>query len=100
MKITPLSDAYAASSLPPPRPESKFEVPGTGQPPAKTKSLMVSLSSAVQSMVHVDGLAGVMNMAKVDSVRAEFQNGTFRINPEVIADRLLEGMREQFQRQA
>eukprot|EP01030_Chromulinospumella_sphaerica_P001027 gene1027-1007_t len=33
-------------------------------------------------MAHVDTLAGVMNMAKVDSVRAEFQKGTFRVNPE------------------
>lgn len=100
MKITPLSEAYAATSLPTSKPESKVEAAGSGKTPAKTKSLVVSLSSAVQSMANVDGVAGVMNMAKVESVRAEFQNGTFRVNPEVIADRLLEGTREQLRRQA
>jgi len=49
-------------------------------------------------MANVDGLADVMNLPKVESIRAQFQNGTFRINPEVIADRLLEGTREQFRR--
>jgi anti-sigma28 factor (negative regulator of flagellin synthesis) len=51
-------------------------------------------------MANVDGISGVMNMSKVESVRAEFQNGTFRVNPEVIADRLLEGTREQLRRHA
>ncbi|PVE41758.1 flagellar biosynthesis anti-sigma factor FlgM [Limnohabitans planktonicus] len=96
MKITPLSESHATSSLP----TSKVEAAGSGKTPATSKSWVVSLSSAVQSMAHVDTLAGVMNMAKVDSVRAEFQKGTFRVNPEVIADRLLEGTREQLRRQA
>jgi anti-sigma28 factor (negative regulator of flagellin synthesis) len=100
MKITPLSEAYAASSLPTGIPEGKVEVTGGSKTPAISKSWVVSLSSAVQSMAHVDGLAGVMNMAKVDSVRAEFEKGTFRVNPEVIADRLLAGTREQLRRQA
>jgi anti-sigma28 factor (negative regulator of flagellin synthesis) len=51
-------------------------------------------------MANVDSSAPVMNMAKVESVRAEFQNGTFRPNPEVIADRLLEDTRQQLRRQA
>eukprot|EP01034_Spumella_vulgaris_P030445 gene30445-37662_t len=78
MKITPLSESHATSSLP----TSKVEAAGSGKTPATSKSWVVSLSSAVQSMAHVDTLAGVMNMAKVDSVRAEFQKGTFRVNPE------------------
>lgn len=100
MKINPLSEAYAATSLPTSKPESRVEVAGSGKTPAKGKSLVVSLSSAVQSMANVDGVAGVMNMSKVDSVRAEFQNGTFKVNPEVIADRLLEGTRDQLRRHA
>jgi negative regulator of flagellin synthesis FlgM len=100
MKINPLSEAYAATSLPTSKPESKVEVAGSGKSPAKSKSLVVSLSSAVQSMAQVDGIAGVLNMSKVESVRAEFQNGTFKVNPEVIADRLLEGTRDQLRRQA
>lgn len=100
MKINPLSEAYAATSLPTSKPESRVEAAGSGKTPAKGKSLVVSLSSAVQSMANVDGVAGVMNMSKVDSVRAEFQNGTFKVNPEVIADRLLEGTRDQLRRHA
>lgn len=100
MKITPLSESHATSSLPTSKAQSKVEAAGSGKTPATSKSWVVSLSSAVQSMAHVDTLAGVMNMAKVDSVRAEFQKGTFRVNPEVIADRLLEGTREQLRRQA
>ena len=99
MKINPLSEAYATSSLPTSKPESKVEAAGCGKTPAQTNSSVVSLSRAAQSMAKVDGLVGVMNMAKVESVRAELKNGTFRINPEVIADRLLEGVREQLPRQ-
>ncbi|WP_090142500.1 flagellar biosynthesis anti-sigma factor FlgM [Limnohabitans sp. DM1] len=99
MKIPPLSDAYATSSLPTSKTESKVEVAGSGKTPAETQSLVVSLSRAAQSMAYVDGLVGVVNMTKVESVRAELQNGTFRINPEVIADRLLAGISEQLPRQ-
>jgi hypothetical protein len=42
MKINPLSEAYAATSLPTSKPESKVEVAGSGKNSAKTKSLVVS----------------------------------------------------------
>lgn len=100
MKINPLSEAYVATSLPTSKPDGKVEAAGSGKGAAKAQSLVVSLSNTVQSMANVDSSAPVMNMAKVESVRAEFQNGTFRPNPEVIADRLLEDTRQQLRRQA
>lgn len=100
MKITPLSEAYATSSLHTSKPESKAEAAGCDKTPKQTKSLVVSLSLEAQSMSKVDGLVGLMNMAKIESVRAEIQNGTFRVNPELIADRLLEGIRKQLPEQA
>jgi flagellar biosynthesis anti-sigma factor FlgM len=99
MKITPLSEAYATSSLHTSKPESKVEAAGCDKTPTQTKSLVVSLSREAQSMSKVDGLVGLMNMAKIETVRAEIQNGTFRVNPELIADRLLEGIRKQLPEQ-
>ncbi|MFZ4741979.1 MAG: flagellar biosynthesis anti-sigma factor FlgM [Limnohabitans sp.] len=100
MKINPLSEAYAATSLPTTKTEGKVEAVGYGKSPAKVNSLVVSLSNAVQSMAKIDSSAAVMNMVKVESIRSEFQKGTFRVNPEVIADRLLGETREQLRRQA
>jgi len=99
MKINPLSEAYAATSLPTTKTEGKVEAVGYGKSPAKVNSLVVSLSNAVQSMAKIDSSAAV-NMVKVESIRSEFQKGTFRVNPEVIADRLLGETREQLRRQA
>jgi negative regulator of flagellin synthesis FlgM len=37
---------------------------------------------------------GVINMDKVMAVRASIEQGAFKVNPEVVADRLLENAQE------
>ncbi len=55
-------------------------------------SAKVSLSTVANDMAH--GSAGSFDAAKVDSMKAAIANGTFKVNAEAIADKLISNARE------
>ena len=68
-------------------------VQGAGAAPGK-KGVSVSISDPVRSMVQGGVSDGVVNMDKVLAVRASIEQGAFKVNPELVADRLLENAQE------
>jgi negative regulator of flagellin synthesis FlgM len=99
MKINPLSDAYASSGIASTKADGKSGVssssPVSRATPATTAevtspaSVSVRLSGSVQSVSALAATGEVYNLDKVQSIRGEIENGTYRVNPEVIADGLM-----------
>jgi negative regulator of flagellin synthesis FlgM len=55
----------------------------------------VTLSSASQAMSSTGGTGGeVFNAQKVDAMKLSIANGTFQVNPEAIADKMLSNAAE------
>lgn len=55
----------------------------------------VTVSVRARSLIQAEVVAGGdIDMRKVEAVRVAIQQGTFKINPEVIADRLLANAKE------
>ena len=59
---------------------------------AQTASVAVSVSPVLQKTVR--NASGDVDMAKVNAVRQAIKDGTFKINPEAIADRMLDNAAE------
>jgi len=57
------------------------------------------LSSQLQGIESNLANSGVVNMARVEEIKQAISDGRFKVNPEVIADRLLETVRELIQSQ-
>lgn len=95
MKVPPLAEPYVSTSVQNNRMESPTSpgVQGTGAAPGK-KGVSVSISAPVRSMVQGGMETGVVNMEKVLAVRATIEQGAFKVNPEVVADRLLGNAQE------
>jgi len=99
MKVPPIADPYVSSSVQnnrmesPASPSSGQGVLVTGAAPGK-KGVSVSISDPVRSMVQGGVNDGVVNMEKVLAVRATIEQGAFKVNPEVVADRLLGNAQE------
>lgn len=81
----------------------------TGKPPAKTgaadaalrvggqarpSGASITLSSSVQQAATTGRVQGDFDAAKVDRVKTAIENGTFQVNAEVVADKLLENASE------
>ena len=65
--------------------------PGAGQ------ESNVHLSSNVAKLQNIDSSSAsgsIVNMARVQEIKQAISEGNFQINPEVVADRLLETVRE------
>ncbi len=62
---------------------------------AQIASVAVSVSPTLQKTVR--NASGDVDMAKVNAVRQAIKDGTFKINPEAIADRMLENAAEMLQ---
>jgi len=58
---------------------------------SSASSTTVTLSAQSQALT---GSSDVVDMGKVESMRSAIQNGTFKANPEAIADRLLSNAKE------
>ena len=99
MKVPPIADPYVSSGVQNNRMESQASsssgqgVQGAGTVPGK-KGVSVSISDPVRSMVQGGVSDGVVNMDKVLAVRASIEQGAFKVNPELVADRLLENAQE------
>jgi negative regulator of flagellin synthesis FlgM len=90
MKVPQIAEPYVSTSVQTNRMESPTSpgVQGTGAASGK-KGVSVSISDPVRSMVQVGVNDGVVNMEKVLAVRASMEQGAFKVNPEIVADRLL-----------
>jgi len=95
MKVPPIADPYVSAGVHNNRLESPTSpgVQGTGAASGK-KGVSVSISDPVRSMVQGGVNDGVVNMEKVLAVRADIEQGAFKVNPEVVADRLLGNAQE------
>lgn len=99
MKVPPIAEPYVSTGVPnnrmeaPASPSAGQGVQGSGAAQGK-KGVSVSISDPVRSMVQGGNNAGVVNMDKVLAVRATIEQGAFKVNPEVVADRLLENAQE------
>ena len=98
MKIGQLSDTRVAGS------SSGVSKAGQSSSSATTKT-----SSVKGSAVTVSNLAQAMEQsvkapdidtAKVEAVRSAIANGTYKVNPEAIADKLLSNAKEMFTRKS
>lgn len=65
-----------------------------------TSGVAVTVSAQVRSMAQADraGASAVIDMDKVNSVRDAIENGTYVVNPEAIADKLLSNAKEMLDR--
>lgn len=54
----------------------------------------VTVSVRSHALAQIDATGNDIDMSKVEAVRAAIQQGTFKINPEVIADKLLANARD------
>jgi len=99
MKVPPIAEPYVSAGVhnnrmeSPASPSSGQGVLVTGAAPGK-KGVSVSISDPVRSMVQGGVNDGVVNMEKVLAVRATIEQGAFKVNPEVVADRLLDNEKE------
>jgi negative regulator of flagellin synthesis FlgM len=60
---------------------------GASPPVALVCSAKVLISSTAKALM--DGAEGGFDQAKVDRVRQSIANGTYKVNPEAIADKLI-----------
>ena len=97
MKIGPLSDTRVAGS------SSGVSKAGQNTPAASSKtsvnSAAVTVSNLAQSMDQA-GKGPEIDTAKVESVRTAIANGTYKVNAEAIADKLLSNAKEMFTRKS
>ena len=71
--------------------ESKLETKASG--------VKVSISSEAKALDQAQqSQSADMDMAKVEAVRSQIQHGTYQVNPEAIADKLLANAQEMLQR--
>lgn len=63
-----------------------------GQAASSTSSAKVELSHTAKALL--DGADGGFDQAKVDRVRQSISDGTYKINPEAIADKLIANAQE------
>lgn len=101
MKVNNLSElpatAAAASAKPAERavaPEGSSKPAGAAVAPGS--SVSVTLSPVTQTMTNGVARSGtdVFNAEKVQAMRAAIQNGSFSVNAEAVADKLLSNARE------
>ena len=66
---------------------------------SKTSGVQVSISKQAQALDRAQEAADSdIDMAKVEAVRSQIQQGTYQVNPEAIADKLLVNAQEMLQR--
>jgi len=106
MKIESSPDSYIGSVAG--GPQKAASVPAAGSENAAAAAVAgaaaaaqpqagvtVTLSSASQAMSAASGTGGeVFNAAKVEAMKLSIANGTFQVNPEAIADKMLSNAAE------
>ena len=93
MKINPLDPRTSSTPSVKERSSPAEASSGSGAQVARTSSASVSLSPVAMEAVSpggVSALVGAFDAEKVDRVRQAVNDGSYRVNPGVIADRLIE----------
>jgi negative regulator of flagellin synthesis FlgM len=67
--------------------------------PATSKGVPVTVSSLAQSVRSAASADADIDTNKVESVRSAISNGTYKVNAEAIADKLLSNAKEVFKHQ-
>ncbi|MBI5626171.1 MAG: flagellar biosynthesis anti-sigma factor FlgM [Nitrosomonadales bacterium] len=74
--------------------KSKPGTPTAPQQPGSTSVSLGSTAAQLQSMESSMANIPVADAAKVAEIKQAISNGRFKVNPEVVADRLLETVRD------
>lgn len=101
MKINQLSDAYAASSVVAVTKTDGKTAGTTGSGRAASTAttatrdpgVSVHLSGSLETLSIAAGINDVYNPNKVQQVRADIASGTYRVNAEAIAGKMLDEVR-------
>lgn len=101
MNVNSLPDkSVTAASTGPIKPVDRAAVPApnaaSAAPQGSSSSVEVKLSPVTQTMTNNVARSGtdVFNAEKVEAMRMAIQNGSFSVNAEAIADKLLANARE------
>lgn len=102
MKVESSPDSYIGSVAGGPQkaaaaPAAGAEVAAAAGPAAATKpqaGVTVTLSSTTQAMSAGGSSSDVFNAEKVEAMKQSIANGTFQVNPEAIADKMLSNAAE------
>ena len=100
MKVESSPDSYIGSvaggpQKAAPTPPAGAEAPGANTKPQPSAGVTVTLSSTSQAMSAGGGNSSdVFNAAKVESMKQAIANGTFKVNAEAIADKMLSNAAE------
>ena len=101
MKLGPLSDTRVAGSskgVSNAGPNKAASTSGAASTPSAAPSAGVPVTVSNQALAMEQSKGPDIDMAKVASVRTAIANGTFKVNPEAIADKLIANAREMLKR--
>ncbi len=71
---------------------------GRNPPPAAAENVHLSpLSSQLQAIENNLANSGVVDAARVEEIKQAISDGRFKVNPQAVADRLLETVKELIQ---
>lgn len=97
-KPVTLTPAAASPPVAPPKGEQQGAA-AVATKGAKSAGVAVTVSTLARSLGQANrGEAADVDMGKVESVRSAIEQGTYVINPEVIADKLLANAKEMLNR--
>lgn len=77
--------------------QKKIDRAGGTKPDAVDESNNVHISALSMNIQSLDANSGAINTAKVAEIKQAISEGHFKINSEVVADRLLETVKELIQ---
>ncbi len=93
-KVSTTPQAASGAAAP-----AKKEAAATAASTASSAGVAVTVSTSVRELEQANrGENAEVDMDKVKSVRAAIENGTYVVNPEVIADKLLANAQEMLNR--
>lgn len=91
---TPPAAAASGAAAP-----AKKEAAATAASTASSSGVAVTVSTAVRNLAQANrGEAADIDTEKVNAVRQAIEDGTYVVNPEVIADKLLSNAQEMLNR--
>jgi negative regulator of flagellin synthesis FlgM len=95
----PVVQSSSPAASPAAAPKAAPEAAANASQSAKSAGVAVTVSVQARALEQANrGEAADVNMDKVNAMRAAIENGTFKVNPEVIADKLLANAQEMLNR--